>query len=840
MVLPAPTQWARATGLRRWAAIGLSFFLFLVLLLGAQQTIRAPYDGLVEKEWLVARVSPDSPADDAGFVPGDRLLGYSPSDLPPAPGRTRTYTIERDGETLELALTFVELPANEKARRLSQTVVSLLFLSIGLVVFLQRSDKTGTLFFLICFLFAGVFATRPPIAGSRFFLPTKMFYNVCVLLLPAVFLHFFLIFPKPKSWLDRHPRPEVVLYTPVVLMLAASLLLDLVIIRRGAISQSALLFQDIGSLVLTAYYLLGLLSFGHSFRVQQSIAMKRRLRYVLAGTILGAGPIVVLSLILSIWPSVTIPGFRYSFLTLLLIPFSFGHAIAKYRLMDLDIIVRRSVAYTLLTAALVAIYVGVVQGLGGYLLHLTGRLTLFFSVLSIFIIALVFSTLRDRIQTLVDRVFYMGRYSFPDTLSDFRQLLASPVNLAQMMENLAVRLAEVLKVENVSVLICEPVSEGFVIRAESGLPCLSVGNVVLRPHYETVQWLQEEQIALPLERLTGNLRYQNLPAEERTILLDQLNSAILAPVISEQQLIAILSVGRRKSHEPPSRQDLALVDAIASQTGRVIEAARLRDETEAREKMQHELEIARQIQTRLLPKDPPRIAGLTVTGINIPCQEVGGDFYDYIALDDHRLGLAIADVCGKGVSAALLMATLQAAFRAEAETQRPPAAVLNRANQRLLTSFGPERFASLFYGIVDVRTMRLLYASAGHDPPYLVRASGQIEPLDSTGMLLGVTDDAVYIDREIPLNAGDTLVLYTDGITEELNEDHETFGQSGLQSVLSSTQGQTPQEIADHILDAVHHFTMGSIQDDVTLVTLGVESSPQPAAPRTLTEDTQA
>jgi sigma-B regulation protein RsbU (phosphoserine phosphatase) len=136
--------------------------------------------------------------------------------------------------------------------------------------------------------------------------------------------------------------------------------------------------------------------------------------------------------------------------------------------------------------------------------------------------------------------------------------------------------------------------------------------------------------------------------------------------------------------------------------------------------------------------------------------------------------------------------------------------------------------------------MRLLYASAGHDPPYLVRASGQIEPLDSTGMLLGVTDDAVYIDREIPLNAGDTLVLYTDGITEELNEDHETFGQSGLQSVLSSTQGQTPQEIADHILDAVHHFTMGSIQDDVTLVTLGVESSPQPAAPRTLTEDTQA
>ncbi len=823
-MFPVQTEWEQASGIRRWTSIGLSSLLFAVLMFGAQQTIHAPYEGLLKKQWLVARVSPDSPADEAGFHPGDRLLGYSPSDVPPAPGRTRTYRVERDARVLELDLTFVELPPNELARRLGKTLVGVFFLCVGLVVFLRRSDKTGTLFFMTCFLFAGVFTTRPPIPGSQFFLPGKMFYDICVLLLPAIFLHFFLIFPEPKRWWARHSVLEIVLYLPVVVILVASLYLDVQIIRRGAIHQNALVFQNIGSLVLTCYYMLGLISFGHSFHSQESVAMKRKLRYVLMGTVLGAGPLVVLTLILSIWPSVHIPGFRYSFLTLLLIPATFGHAIVKYRLMDLDIILRKSVAYTLLTAALVAIYVGVVQGLGNYILHLKGQLTLFFSVLSIFVIALAFSSLRDRIQRLVDRLFYMGHYSFTGALRDFQRILASPASLAPLLGGLAQHLAEILKVENVTILLYEAAQEGFVVRAESGIGSLAEGNLVFQSHQRTVKWLEEEQIPLSLEKLGGNPRYLALPDEEKAIL-GRVGSAVLAPVISDQRLVAILSIGQRKSHEPPSRQDLSLVEAVASQTARAIEAAKLREETEARGKMQHELEIAREIQTRLLPKEPPSIAGLQIAAMNIPCQEVGGDFHDYIVLDEHRLGLAIADVCGKGVSAALLMAALQAVFRAEAETMRPPAVVLARANRRLLESFGPERFTSLFYGIVDVQAMSLLYASAGHDPPCLVRSSGQIEPLDSTGMLLGVIADAEYIDREMALSPGDTLVLYTDGITEELNEDHETFGRHGLQSVLAATLGQSPEEISERIIEAVHQFTLGAIQDDVTLVTVRVADS---------------
>jgi len=221
-MLPTPVRWTHASGRDRWAAVILSFLLFVVLVLTARQTIEAPYDGLVKKEWLVARVSPGSPGDEAGFQPGDRLLDYAPSHLPPTPGGTRVYTIERQGRVMDLPLTFTKLPTSELARRLSQTGVSVFFLAIGLVVFLQRSDKIGTLFFLTCFFFAGVFAASPPMAGMRFFLASKMLYNICVLLLPAVFLHFFLVFPQRKRLLARHPLIGPLLYFSALMVLAAS------------------------------------------------------------------------------------------------------------------------------------------------------------------------------------------------------------------------------------------------------------------------------------------------------------------------------------------------------------------------------------------------------------------------------------------------------------------------------------------------------------------------------------------------------------------------------------------------------------------------------------------
>jgi len=767
-------------------------------------------------------VSPNSPAERAGFRPGDRILDHRPRDRQAAPGVTRTYVVDRHGETFELSLTYAELPPDLLALRLTYVLVGLFYLVIGLTVFLQRSDRMGTLFFLICFLLTGIFANPPPPEGARFVFLTKLFHNLCVLFLPPVFLHFFLVFPQQKRLLVRHSRLAAALYAPVLALFASASFLDLVISRGNRITPNMLAFENVGSVFILLYYLLGILAFIHTFRTQQSLAMKRRLRYVLAGTVLGAGPFVVISLILGVWPAANIPGFRYSALPLLLIPLAFGHAIVRYRLMDLDIIVRRSVAYTLLTASLVAIYVGVVQGVGGYVLQLQGRLTLFLSVVSIFIIALLFTTLRDRIQRMVDRLFYMGRYSFPDTLRDFNQMLACPLGLSEILENLADRLVHVLKVENVAVLALQENQRTYAVAAESGLPSLALGNAAYGSDDDAVRWLGEEQIPLPIERLGQNPRFLALPNRERDTL-DRMRTAALAPVISDRRLVAILSIGPRKSHELLSRQDLALVEAVASQTARTIETASLRQEKEAREKMQREMEIARDIQTRLLPKAPPQLEGLVVSGMNVPCQEVGGDYYDYIVLDEHRLGIAIADVSGKGVSAALLMATLQAAFRAEAETGKSPARVLSQANRRVLESFGPERFASLFYGVIDLTRMRLTYASAGHEAPLLLRAKGKIEALDTTGLVLGFTPEAEYEDREVAFHRGDTLLLYTDGVTEELNEDEELFGRRRLETVLAGVQGASPSETGERVLQAVRQFTMGSIQDDVTVVTVGFQ-----------------
>ncbi len=251
---------------------------------------------------------------------------------------------------------------------------------------------------------------------------------------------------------------------------------------------------------------------------------------------------------------------------------------------------------------------------------------------------------------------------------------------------------------------------------------------------------------------------------------------------------------------------------------------RLRDRQ--RRAQEQELSVAKKIQQDLLPKGTLAVNGVEVAGFNLPCYAVGGDYFDYFRLPDGRIALAIADVAGKGVPAALLMSNLQAILRAETSRGSGVTAVPAQANRQLMESMsGSSKFVTFFYGALDPEARRLSYTNAGHNPPLVVRADGAIEELDAGGLLLGVFPIAEYDEGTVDLLPGDLCVLFTDGVTEAENKARDLYSDERLQALLRRERGGTAGAIAQAIADDVATFSRGLHQsDDVTVIVVKVGS----------------
>ncbi len=233
-----------------------------------------------------------------------------------------------------------------------------------------------------------------------------------------------------------------------------------------------------------------------------------------------------------------------------------------------------------------------------------------------------------------------------------------------------------------------------------------------------------------------------------------------------------------------------------------------------------ELEQAREIQQNLLPKQIPQVAGFEIAGTWEPAKVVGGDYYDVIRLSDNKLAICIADVAGKGISAALLMANVQAAARAFATEAAAPSEVCRRLNSVLCTNTATEKFVTLFYGVLDAGQQTLRYTNAGHPPPVVAAVDGAIARLENSGALLGVFPDWTYHDSVVQIAPGDKLLLFTDGITEASNERGEEFGESRLVHSMLAQQQSSAKDLQAYVLRQVKQFCNSRLSDDATLVVL--------------------
>ena len=250
-------------------------------------------------------------------------------------------------------------------------------------------------------------------------------------------------------------------------------------------------------------------------------------------------------------------------------------------------------------------------------------------------------------------------------------------------------------------------------------------------------------------------------------------------------------------------------------------------ETAEREVEAEELQQARDIQRRLLPKEIPQLPEFAIAGAWEPARIVGGDYYDVIPLSKDKLAICIADVAGKGISAALLMANVQAAVRAFAAKDVPPWRVCAQINSVLCTNTAPEKFVTLFYGVLDARTRMLQYTNAGHPRPMLIRESGKITHLENGGALLGVFPDWKYEDSMVQLARGDLLLLFTDGITEATAPSGEEFGEQRLVLAIETANELSLPDLQTYILGIVKEFCNSPMGDDATLLMIAA-GAPRP------------
>lgn len=252
--------------------------------------------------------------------------------------------------------------------------------------------------------------------------------------------------------------------------------------------------------------------------------------------------------------------------------------------------------------------------------------------------------------------------------------------------------------------------------------------------------------------------------------------------------------------------------------------ARLYQETLEKQRIEEELARAREIQKSLLPKLCPSGEKFLISALSIPSRQVGGDYYDFVTTQDDVLGFAIGDVSGKGMPAALLMAVLQASFNAQAQNRLPVRETVSRVNAHIARVTDADRFATFFYGELDLRSGNFTYSNAGHNFPLLIRAGGQVKQLTKGGLVLGVLADVPYEEETVLLCAGDTLFLYTDGISEAQNETGEEFGEERLTRLLLEKRDLSPKDLLDVILAQVNEFTRGLAQyDDLTMVVLQLD-----------------
>ena len=401
-------------------------------------------------------------------------------------------------------------------------------------------------------------------------------------------------------------------------------------------------------------------------------------------------------------------------------------------------------------------------------------------------------------------------------INDISTAINSTLSLEKIIELIVQKCIKHMKVVQGTVTLLENGGQDNQFRTIMRQADQSSGYMPFHLDTQITGWMLKNKKPLIIDDLDSDDRFRTLESEENPI-----DTLLSVPLILKGRIIGSLNVFNKHGGVKFSEADKRLLCIISTQSAQVIENARLYEEEQSLMRMQEEMKIAYNIQMGLLPKDAPLIEGYDIAGKSIPAKSVGGDYFDLIRLCDGRLFFCLGDISGKGMPAALLMSNMLATLRGQNLDLTTPESILNHSNEHMFRNTDPERFSTLFLGILDPGSSEVTYSNAGHNFPFLVRGSGAVERLETGNLVLGAIEDVTYTEDSVKLDAGDSLLIFSDGISEAINPDEEEFGEDILPGIVTANRDATAMSLIDTIIDDVcRHAGKAPQRDDMTIVVI--------------------
>lgn len=578
----------------------------------------------------------------------------------------------------------------------------------------------------------------------------------------------------------------------------------------------------------------------HKAGTTQNSDARRRLYVMLYGTLLAITPSFFIVLyrmfsgaqgnfteIVPFWIALI------ALLMMLLFPITMAYVIVVYRAMDVRVVVRQGLQYALAKGGVRVIQLILLLGIGLLVWWSVGNYgfnvaTQFaFAVGGVAVVPLV-DLIAKPLRQWIDRRFFREAYNAEQILAELSEDVRTMVETGPLLETVAARISESLHVPRVALLL----KNGSAYTPEYVLGFDSPPPVSLPAESRAIRKLSRNRHIVLHDDMSEVTSVPTVSLDERE-QLKELNSQILLPVAAKDGLSGIISLSPKLSEEPFTTNDLRLLRSVATQTGFALENSRLTEavarEAAQKERLNAEVDIAREVQERLFPQELPKISGLDYFGACRPALGVGGDYYDFLELPGGKFGIAIGDVSGKGIGAALMMASLQASLRGQAlHSGDDLAGLMGHVNALLYEASTTNRYATFFYSQYDPKTRTVNYVNAGHNPPFLLRTAGggiEVIKLETGGPVVGMLPSilARYEQAEVTLEAGDMLVGFTDGISEAMNPAEEEWGEEAMLAELRKLTDAPADEVLRTIVAAADAFASGAKQhDDMTMIVVRV------------------
>ena len=697
----------------------------------------------------------------------------------------------------------------------------------------------------------GIFLTSgngaaPLVASSPF---THNIFYVWEFFFPSLLL-FSLVFPEQNSYLKRYPRLKYLIFLPhifhTILVLIfyqpEKIIRSLDVEKMGSLARFfldpislvlkyvAVIFGILYKIHVESFSLINLIFLVLAFWFLQRgykklkvYTLKRQMELLMWGIRLSVGLYTIAFIVPALTPLKFSEDVRY-FITIIALVIGSGSiawAIIKHHFLDVKLIVRQSLVYFLTTAIMVGIYFLILRQFGRLIQNLIGKQIPALDVGVVILAIIFFQPIMGQLDDLIKKFFIREKSDYRGMMETFSRKLVTIFDFNTLKDTVMDTLKKEMLVEKV--YICVPHSESngkttknvYVLYSDN--PSMEQ-NHTCNGNDPLINTLKEK--IRPTQMADFRMVEETSPLFKR---LSDLGIFLLVPLISQKELVGFIALSKKVTHFRYSYEDITLLDILANQMVIAMNNARLYKESLEKQRLEEELNLARQIQLGLLPQFCPQTDSYELSAHIHPATQVGGDYYDFLYPDSDSIGIAIADASGKGIPAALLISLVQASLRAEVKNKLSPPLILSNINQLIFSSTTSEKFATMFYAELFPKENRLSYCNAGHNYPILVHEDGQVEFLVTGGMILGAFQETTYEGGEIILRKHDTLFFYSDGLTDNRNLNDEEFGESRLLDLLIQSRSLSADALKDKIVKEMAGFSEGAPPfDDSTMVVLKI------------------